>query len=161
MHETSSIRTWAAGMLFARAWADIVTVDEDETMQDISEEKLQHLRQLLHTREQELRDDIRRELASHGNYSEIVPTMPDPADASFAALASDLGNAEVTRDVNELRAIAAARMRMDEGNYGACVDCGTDIPYERLEALPTAERCAPCQEQYEKTHAAGMRGGTM
>lgn len=130
-------------------------------MPNLHGEKLQHLQELLQTREQELRNDIQRELASQGTYSEVVPTLPDPADASFADLAVDVGNAEVTRDINELRAIAAARKRMADGTYGECSECGTDIPYERLEVQPTAERCAPCQEQYEKTHASGMRGGTL
>ncbi len=41
----------------------------------------------------------------------------------------------------ELMLIDAAFQRMDEGSYGECVDCGTDIPLERLEAVPFAIRC--------------------
>lgn len=38
-------------------------------------------------------------------------------------------------DINEsLHAIA-------EGTYGICSVCGKDIPYERLEAVPTTDRC--------------------
>jgi len=39
--------------------------------------------------------------------------------------------------------------------------CGLDIPYERLQVQPTAERCAPCQGQHEKTHMDSMKGSTM
>ncbi|MGN6704258.1 MAG: TraR/DksA family transcriptional regulator, partial [Burkholderiaceae bacterium] len=87
--------------------------------------------------------------------------IADPGRASFADLWVDVGNAEVTRDLREMRAIAAAMTRIDDGTYGDCVDCGKDIPYARLEAQPTAERCVPCQERYEKTHADPLRGGSM
>ena len=41
----------------------------------------------------------------------------------------------------ELTQIDAALTRMDENDYGICVDCGQPIPLERLEALPYAIRC--------------------
>src|SRR5687767_9139753 len=40
-----------------------------------------------------------------------------------------------------LRAIDAALQRMDEGTYGRCERCGEEIPFERLEARPTATLC--------------------
>src|SRR5262245_24720689 len=41
----------------------------------------------------------------------------------------------------EIVQIDAALRRMDQAVYGQCVDCGADIPIERLEALPFAIRC--------------------
>lgn len=41
----------------------------------------------------------------------------------------------------ELLLIDAAFQRMDHGAFGTCVDCGMDIPLDRLEALPFAIRC--------------------
>jgi|SRR5688572_29985596 len=83
----------------------------------------------------------------------IAGTVPDPGDESVAALIKDLDHADVSRDVAELRALEAARGRMQEGRYGVCIDCGVDIPFARLQAAPSAERCIECQENYEKTHA--------
>ena len=37
-----------------------------------------------------------------------------------------------------------ALARIAEGRYGRCTVCGEPIPTERLEAIPTAERCARC-----------------
>jgi len=31
-----------------------------------------------------------------------------------------------------------------------CIDCGSLIPFERLEAVPGAIRCCPCQKKKEK-----------
>lgn len=37
-----------------------------------------------------------------------------------------------------------ALARIADGTYGRCVSCGNAIPAERLEAIPTVERCARC-----------------
>jgi DnaK suppressor protein len=130
-------------------------------MTQLTVEMLSHLKDSLDRRELELREDIQREMRQSNNYPEVSPDIPDPGDTSFANLAADLGNAAITRDLNELRAIQGARARIGQDTYGTCIACGYDIPYERLEVQPTAERCAPCQEVYEKTHADAMRGGTL
>ena len=44
--------------------------------------------------------------------------------------------------------------RVSEGSYGKCVDCGGEIPFERLRIQPGAERCRPCQQRHEKTYKA-------
>jgi DnaK suppressor protein len=127
----------------------------------LSDKQLDHLGGLLDAREQALRADIRREVDQQDDYNQLASEAPDPGDSSFANLAVDLGNAAVTRDVVELRAIEASRARMEIGTYGECRECGFDIPYERLQAQPTADRCAPCQDMYEKTHADASKGATM
>jgi DnaK suppressor protein len=88
-------------------------------------------------------DDLRRVLAG---------SVHDLADESIAALLSDVGNAELSRDVAELREVDAARRRLAEGVYGICVDCGSDIGLQRLRAEPAAARCIECQERHEKTY---------
>jgi RNA polymerase-binding transcription factor DksA len=60
--------------------------------------------------------------------------------------------ADLTRDVDELRDVEAARRRMDDGTYGICTDCGVDIGFERLHAEPEAARCIDCQRRHEKTY---------
>jgi len=40
--------------------------------------------------------------------------------------------------------IAAALKRMDEGEFGYCVDCGEDISKDRLELDPTITLCLEC-----------------
>jgi DnaK suppressor protein len=130
-------------------------------MANLTEEQLAHLKQLLTAREKALRADLHREVGEKDDYVDVATEAPDPGDSSFANLSVDLGNAAVTRDVTELRKIEAARQRMENGTYGECVDCETEIPYGRLEVQPTAERCAPCQEMYEKTHIDALRGATL
>jgi DnaK suppressor protein len=42
---------------------------------------------------------------------------------------------------------AQALRRMAEGSYGTCERCATDIPLRRLEILPHARFCVPCQRE--------------
>jgi RNA polymerase-binding transcription factor DksA len=69
------------------------------------------------------------------------------------ALIADLDQAELSRDVDELRGLEAARERIASGDYGVCVDCERDIGFERLRATPSAIRCIACQTLHEKTFA--------
>lgn len=55
----------------------------------------------------------------------------------------------------EMMLIDAALRRMDMGVFGNCVDCGYEIPIERLEALPFAIRC----EEDASRHELETRGG--
>src|SRR5699024_4108091 len=41
----------------------------------------------------------------------------------------------------ELEEINSALHAINEGTYGICVECGVDIPFERLEIVPTTDRC--------------------
>lgn len=43
--------------------------------------------------------------------------------------------------------ITDALRRIDAGDYGDCDRCGRAIPRERLEALPHARFCVPCQQR--------------
>jgi phage/conjugal plasmid C-4 type zinc finger TraR family protein len=43
-----------------------------------------------------------------------------------------------------------ALVRLVEGNYGVCVECGKDIPEARLRAKPEAARCFECQSARER-----------
>jgi len=50
----------------------------------------------------------------------------------------------------ELRNIEAALKRIEEGDYGYCVDCGEAIAEKRLNYDPAAARCIACAERAEQ-----------
>ena len=100
----------------------------------------------------ELRQDAAK--AREDQYAELGGAAPgDIGDKANADLLSDLGNAELSRDLMEFRALDAALARLSERNFGACLDCGAEIGLERLRAQPTAVRCFDCQQIHEKTFA--------
>ena len=110
----------------------------------------------LTTRRNQLLDEIRNDVehVRAEPYANLAGATPDSGDEAVADLLSDVGEAEVTRDLGELRTLEAALKRVSEGSYGVCVDCGAEIPFERLRAQPGAERCVGCQERHEKTYKA-------
>ena len=57
---------------------------------------------------------------------------------------------DLDRAERELGDIAHARLRIREGDYGTCEDCGVDIPFARLQAVPTARYCIRDEERHEK-----------
>jgi DksA/TraR C4-type zinc finger protein len=50
----------------------------------------------------------------------------------------------------EIEEIEAALLRLGQGTYGMCEECGRALGRQRLLAEPTARRCMPC------LHAAGV-----
>lgn len=113
------------------------------------------LKQSLEKRRQLLLEEIRDELTRSGeqHYVDLAGRVPDLGDESVADMLSDLDAAIVDRQIIEVRTIEATLKRLSSGDYGACADCGADIPLERLRAYPTAARCISCQSVHELTYA--------
>ena len=65
----------------------------------------------------------------------------DPEGATIAFERSQVA-ALVTQAREHLAEIAAALTRLEDGSYGVCERCGQPIAAKRLEARPTARRCA-------------------
>ena len=55
-----------------------------------------------------------------------------------------MAKAADARRASELRRIDAALERLEEGEYGYCVECGEGIDPKRLEIDPAAPRCRDC-----------------
>jgi len=48
-----------------------------------------------------------------------------------------------------LEEVRDALARLDDGTYGTCARCSTEIPAARLDAMPTATLCITCKEAEE------------
>ena len=94
----------------------------------------------LHTLRQALQDQVDRhtgtlsELTTHG--TDLAHRGLDPETAKALT--------ESTRQA--LADTVDALERMADGTYGRCDRCNLDIPIERLEILPHARFCVPCQQ---------------
>ncbi len=62
----------------------------------------------------------------------------------------ELDMAITDRELLELGEVTQALARMRSGHYGRCVDCGADIPFDRLKAEPQALRCIECETARER-----------
>src|SRR5688572_20501180 len=69
------------------------------------------------------------------------------ADAAAEALDADLGALEV--EIDRLEDINAAIDRIENGSFGRCVECGSSIGAQRLDAIPYASLCIECAQVRE------------
>jgi DnaK suppressor protein len=105
------------------------------------------LRRALEQRRETLLDELKRDAARLRE-----ERSADIGDERIADLLVDLDQADLSRDAEELRAVEAARRRLEDGTCGICVDCGTAIGFDRLLAEPAAARCVECQARHENTY---------
>ena len=125
----------------------------------LTDKETQELRQIVEARRGALLTELREDAARTRDepYAEHAGDAPDAGDESVATLIADLEQADLTRDLDEFRALEAAREKLKTGEYGICIECGTDIGYERLKASPSALRCIQCQERHEKTYGGNPK----
>jgi RNA polymerase-binding protein DksA len=108
-----------------------------------------------------LEEERRRVIAAIENiHAEHPGSMSDETgeDAVFDNHLADTATETYDRELDytleenseHVRAdIEAALKRIEEGTYGICTNCRTQIPPERLEALPWATLCIGCQRVRE------------
>ena len=105
------------------------------------------VRDVLQARRRKLGDDIAAVRGTLGSRGDEVLDQKDEAELRER---NELGDAEIARDIGELREIETALRRLEEGRYGLCLACGKAIDPRRLVAEPFAVRCAPCQTLAER-----------
>ena len=121
----------------------------------LSKQQLETLRRAIEQRSLALADELRGDAARsrEESYATLAGPVTDPADEAVADMLADVGNAELSRDLAELRALDQARSRLATDEFGICTDCGNEIPFGRLSVQPAASRCVDCQNLHEKTFA--------
>lgn len=104
------------------------------------------------------RQELERQLAEHlhgqtrAERAHDVLTQ-DGDDAPQRLPERDIAAALTNQEQAELERVTAALQRLERGDYGRCVDCGIDIPFDRLKAEPWALRCVDCEAARERTAA--------
>ena len=84
-----------------------------------------------------------------GDSSELSHLDQHQADTATELSGKDREDALLEVVSAQRREVVAALCRLDDGSYGRCVDCGSELPAERLEARPEAARCVSCQAEAE------------
>jgi RNA polymerase-binding protein DksA len=117
---------------------------------------LKTLRDMLVYRLSELRADVHAaQLAREAQGQEAAGgEVADQKDRAAEWLRVEVSEAEAQRDLHELAQVEQALQRLDAGRYGDCLRCGQPIALQRLLAQPAASRCAACQADAERLHAA-------
>jgi DnaK suppressor protein len=83
--------------------------------------------------------------------SELADYDQHPADQGTETHEQQLDETTDMMLAAEAENVEIAQARLAKGDYGKCVDCGKDIPSQRLDAIPEAVRCIEDQARYEAT----------
>jgi DnaK suppressor protein len=105
---------------------------------------------------EEMRGQIDRSIlvlqGEHPSGRAAIDSPQDPADAGATLSETDRTEAALAAVESQRRLVLAALVRIDDGDYGTCADCGKPIPEGRLDARPEAARCVACQSKWDRRH---------
>src|SRR6185369_1499238 len=110
------------------------------------------LKQMLDDRRREIQAEVQgkmRGVREEGSWGGKLNEVLDAVESAEADIQEDLEFALVQMKSETLNKINDALVRLEQGNYGNCFDCGEEIAQKRLRALPFAVRCKDCEEARE------------
>jgi len=110
------------------------------------------LKAMLDDRRRELQAEVQgkmRGVREEGSWGGKLNEVLDTVESAEADIQEDLEFALVQMKSETLNKVNDALVRLEQGNYGNCFDCGEEIAEKRLRALPFAVRCKDCEEAKE------------
>lgn len=90
-------------------------------------------------------DALREDIMAPGGHA---PSRMHPGDQDSEGLHEQL--AIVHNEEHLLEQVEAALVRVEEGVFGKCEECGRPIGRERLDAIPYAARCIECARREDR-----------
>ena len=110
------------------------------------------LKRMLEERRREIQAEVQgrmRDVRSEGAWGCKQNEVFDAVESSEADIQDDIEFALIQMKSETLNKINDALTRLEQGDYGNCFDCGSEIAEKRLRALPFAVRCKDCEEARE------------
>jgi DnaK suppressor protein len=106
--------------------------------------KLSAIKEVLERRVAELAEELRERNAI------AIEKSADQMDEIQYASERYLAVRNLDHRFIQLRDVMAALRRVQDGNFGKCVECESAINPKRLAALPWAPLCIKCQEAVDR-----------
>jgi DnaK suppressor protein len=116
------------------------------------DERYETLKQMLIAYQRQLLNDLQgkiRSIRDEGAHQHSAGH--NPGNTLDVEPQDDLEFALIQMKSETLKKINDALLRLEEGTYGLCFECGDQIAQRRLRALPFALRCKDCEETIEMT----------
>jgi DnaK suppressor protein len=125
----------------------MATRDQDRRTDHVRRERYQVLKDMLEARRREIQDKLR---SLRETLPDELTNVRDTEEQSVHDFVQDVELALMEMKSETLKKIDEALQRLEEGSYGTCAECGTEISEARLRALPFAVLCIGCQEKAEE-----------
>jgi DnaK suppressor protein len=119
---------------------------------EVPKNRYSDLKQMLDERRREIQAEVQgkmRGVREEGTWGGKLNEVLDAVESAEADIQEDLELALVQMKSETLNKIKDALVRLEQGTYGNCFDCGEEIAQKRLRALPFAVRCKDCEEARE------------
>lgn len=110
------------------------------------------LKRMLEDRQRELQAEVKgkmRNVRAEGSWSAKATEVFDAVESSESDIQDEIEFALIQMKSETLNKIDDALIRLEQGDYGNCFECGEEIAEKRLRALPFAVRCKDCEEARE------------
>ena len=114
----------------------------------MDKKRLEYYKKKLLARREDLVKSIAR-TEEEGRAADDDPTV-DLADKAANSYTKEFLFGQTNTDRSLLQLLDGALERIKDGTYGTCVNCGEELQLKRLEAVPWARHCFPCQEKQEQ-----------
>ncbi|HSB15530.1 MAG TPA: TraR/DksA family transcriptional regulator [Bryobacteraceae bacterium] len=101
----------------------------------------------LEAKRRELSGEIRNQAAELA----ISDDVHDPVDQVQNTIYRDEAGEHAHRLFRTLLSVEDSLRAISEGSYGYCAECGELMAAKRLDVIPWATHCVPCQTQREST----------
>jgi DnaK suppressor protein len=105
-------------------------------------------KRLLLEKQRQLRDEIARleNEAREGIGAEVEDPIDTVTSTEVKAGAFELSS----RQRETLKQVDDALLRLEQGTYGKCIECGRPIEESRLEAVPWTPYCLEHQQEHDR-----------
>ena len=117
----------------------------------VDQERYDVLKRMLEERRQEIQQKLK-------SLRETIPVeagaVRDAEEQSVDDFVQEVDFALMQMKSETLARIDEAVQRLEDGTYGNCTECGSEIAEARLTALPFAALCRDCQEHEESGRTA-------
>jgi DnaK suppressor protein len=115
--------------------------------QYMNKEQLGHFGQILNSWKRDLMVEVDRTVL---HMKDEAANFPDPNDRATQEEEFSLELRTRDRERKLIRKIDEALKRIEDGNYGYCLETGEEIGIKRLEARPVATLSVEAQERRER-----------
>jgi DnaK suppressor protein len=131
--------------------AEPVRPKETAKEREARERRQEVLHRMLLGKRQEIIREIEESLGQSltEDQQRRLESARDVGDQALMDLERELGISLMEMRNRRRQSIDEALMRLHEGTYGMCAECGVEISEKRLQAVPFAKLCVECQSKEE------------
>ncbi len=116
----------------------------------MTKEQIEHFKKILIDEQKEILNDM---ADSNDTFRTLVDNdlhgVNDAVDIATSKITQDMLRMMSDKSQQTLLKIDAALRRIEEGSFGICVTCKSEISIPRLETLPHAIECMDCKKKKE------------